>query len=59
MASRLAANEAIRNLVTQPVSRPSEDADVVGCQPHFLVELSVHRLLRRFPVFDSSLRELP
>ncbi len=32
---------------------------MVRCQPHFFVELSVHRLLRRFTVFDSSLRELP
>ncbi len=55
----LASYEAVGNFVSQPIPSACQDADMLSCQPHFLVEFSVHRLLGRFTVFYSSLRELP
>jgi hypothetical protein len=59
VAARVAADEVGRHLVAQPVAGARDDAHVLWRQPHLLVELAEHRLLRRFAVVDAPLRELP
>src|SRR5215212_3343342 len=59
MAARIASYEMRRNLVPQPVAGACDDAHVIGVEPDFLMQLTVHRLLRRFAVIDAPLRELP
>jgi hypothetical protein len=59
VAARVAPDEVRRHLIAQPVAGPRDDAHVVLRQPHLLVELAEHRLLRRFAVVDAPLRELP
>ncbi len=59
MTAGITSDEVVRHFVTKPVSCARDDANMVRQQPHLFVEFAVHRLLRRFAVFDAPLRELP
>src|SRR5689334_3131512 len=58
-AAPLALDPMLRNFVTKPVARAAEDPDVLRHEPHFLAQLPVHRLFRRFTRVDPTLRKLP
>mmetsp|Transcript_53734 Transcript_53734/g.126548 ORF Transcript_53734/g.126548 Transcript_53734/m.126548 type:complete len:319 (+) Transcript_53734:1473-2429(+) len=59
MTPGIATDEVLGHFVAQPIACSRNDADMLWSEPHFLVELSEHRLLRRFTVLDAPLRELP
>src|SRR5690606_31890449 len=59
VAAPLAPHPVFRHVVAQPVAGAADDADVLGTQPDFLVQLAVHRLLGRFAALDAALRKLP
>ena len=59
VTSGIAPYESVRHFVTQPVPCAGNDAHVFRHQPHFFVQLSVHRLLWRFAPVDATLWKLP
>src|SRR5471032_599319 len=48
-----------RYIVSHPVPRAADDLDMLRLKSHFFHQLAKHRLLRRFTLFDATLRKLP
>src|SRR5690606_3424441 len=59
LATRIAPNEVVRNVIAQPVSCPAQYANVFGKQSHLFMQFPVHGLHRAFTILDSALRKLP
>lgn len=59
VAAPFAAHPAHRHVVVQPVARAAQQADVLRAQADFLVQLTVHGLLRGLGCVDAALRKLP
>jgi hypothetical protein len=58
-AAPVAPHPFRRHLVAQPMTRAPEYADVIRRQADLLLELAVHRPLRRLAVLDAALGKLP
>ncbi len=59
VSTGIPADKAVGHFIAEPIASASKYADVIRRQPHLFVEFPIHRLLRRFAVLDTSLRELP
>ena len=59
VAAPFAAHPAHRHVVVQPIARAAQQADVLRAQADFLVQLTVHGLLRGLGRVDAALRKLP
>jgi hypothetical protein len=59
VASRVAADVALGNLVAQPVPGARDDAHMIRHQPDLFVQFPEHRLFGTFAAVDAALRELP
>ncbi len=55
----VAANEAVRKPVAEPVAGHAKDFHLIRLEAHFLAQFPVHGLFGRFVVLDAALGELP
>jgi len=59
IATQVAADPLLGNLVAQPLARARDDLHMLGLEADLFVQLAKHGLFRRLTMLDAALRKLP